>query len=288
MELFLCYSDTKAGEEILVLLGKFGGGFKYLAADINNFLARQIDAFVSGAIVDYSLISACITAILDLGDSSSYPVLFNLLCAGFPEVIAFEAAGAMDLIPGNYAQFLADVIRINPPEEKLAAFKAGNSSNHLSIYERGYLAELALEQSFSLMDGEENTVLSAMRYAAISALVPLRWTRASVLAIRHYYLVYADYQQGDAAKEQLVEAIACLGAVGDSDAALVLALQLGLINISTEKTGIYDNAITLAIIKALGMIGHKDVYEHLLQVSYLSYPDSIHSAAREAIEHLKW
>jgi hypothetical protein len=156
----------------------------------------------------------------------------------------------------------------------------------MTVAERGQIAELALSQS--LLYRDDNVDLSTIRYDAIIKLTQLRWTRANALAIRHYYIVQADYLHDIAPKERFLEAIMCLGALGNSDAALVLALQLGLINIRTQTTGIFDEEITLAIVQALGLIGDNAVFNHLSHVIDLPYTDEIIAAAREAIDRLKW
>ena len=287
-KLFLEYPDSILGAETLITLGKLGKGNRNIINNINNYLSEKTLLYKSGESVNYALISACITATMELGDSSSYPVLFAVMCADYPEMITFEAYGAFELIPGNIKQFLFDVVEKNPPAEKLAAFKAGINSERLSMPDRGQLAELALERSLTSYDSEDNADLSDMRYAAVLALIPLRWTRAGALAVRHYYRVQSDFQRDAVPKERFLEAIALMGAVGNSDAALALGLQLGLINIRTEKTDEFDAEITLAIVQALGLIGDKAAFDHLLHISDLSYPEYIKAAAKEAIDRLKW
>jgi len=287
-KLFQEYSDSAIGAETLITMGKLGKGNRNLIDNINNYLAGQNTLFRSGNSVNYMIISACITAIAELGDSSSYHALFSVLCSGYPEVIAFEASGAFDLIPGNLKQFLFNVIEKNPPAEKFLAFKAGIDSERLNISERGQLAELALEQSLVLSVSEEDRDLTALRYSAVTALISLRWTRANALAIRNFYRVQTDFQQNEDVKDRFLEAIECLGAVGNSDAAFALVLQLGLINARTEKTRTFDPEITLAIVKALGLIGDKAAFEQLLDVRNLPYPENIQAAAKEAVDRLKW
>ncbi|MDR3020856.1 MAG: hypothetical protein LBU66_08165 [Treponema sp.] len=285
-KLFLDYPSHETKAEILVALGTLGKRNQAIINNINNYLMEINSQFKEGEPVDYMMVSACIAALMELGDSSSYPVLFEILQAGYPEVIVFEAFGAMELISGDLRQFLAGVIEKNPPEEKFIAFRAGINSQRLSVSERGLLAELALEQG--LTAGEENASITAMRYSAVTALTNLRWTRANALAIRHYYMVLTDHLQDAIPKGRLIEAIACLGAVGNSDAALVLGLQLGLINARTENAGDYDADVTLAIVQALGNIGHNAAFDHLLYASALSYNEDIIAAARAAIDRLKW
>jgi len=287
--LFLEYPDAQVKDEILGTIGIIGKGNRILTNNINMYLIERSLSFRLGGAVDYVNVSACISAIMELGDSSSYQALFAVICAGFPEVIASEAYGALDLINGNLYQFLLNVIVNNPPEEKFIAFRAGVNSRRLTVSQRGQIAELALEQAFaaSLVE-EEDSNITAMRYASVLALTSLRWTRANAAAIRHYFRVLADYHNDTVSKDRLIEAIACLGAVGNSDAALTLGLQLGLINARTESTSSYDAEITLAIVRALGSIGYKAAFDHLLDVENLPYGEDIQNAAREAIDRLKW
>jgi hypothetical protein len=285
-KLFSEYPDDREGAEILIAMGVLGKGNQAITRNINNYLMERNMIFRSGRSVDYSMISACIAAIMELSDSSSYPALFASICAGYPEVISSEAYGALELIHGNLYQFLSGVIENNPPEEKFAAFKAGVNSERLSLWERGQLAELALE--LTLRSDDDNIDITALRYASVLSLTGFRWTRANASAVRHYYRVQADFLNGSAARERFVEAIAFLGSVGNSQAALILGLQLGLINDRMENSDVFDAEITLAIVQALGLIGDNAAFDNLLSVRNLPYPENIIAAAEEAIERLKW
>jgi len=285
-KLFIEYPDPGVRGEIIIALSNIGKGNHVLIERINNYLAQMNNMFLSGEAVDYSIVSACISALMVLGDSSSYPALFAIICSGFPEVIASESYGALVLIPGNLHQFIFNIIEKNPPNEKYAAFRSFMNSERLKIPERGQLAETALSQS--LLAGGDDADLTDMRYDAVRILSRLRWTRANTLAIRHYYIVQADYNHDLISKDRFLEAIACLGAVGNSDAALVLGLQLGLINIRTESTGVFDEEITHEIVHSLGLIGDNAAFYHLSYVTNLPYTDYIIAAAEEAISRLKW
>jgi len=284
--IFLENPDSEIAAEILITLGSLGKGNRKIIDNLNNYLMVSSLSFRSGQAVNYTVVSACISAIMELGDSSSYQALFATLCAGFPEVIASEAFGALEVIPGNLFQFLLNVLWNNPIDEKFAAFRTGINSERLNISERGQIAELALEQALGI--AEDNTNLNVMRYAAVLTLTQLRWTRANSLAIRHYYRVQNDFLQNAVPKERFIEAIEFLGAAGNSQAALVLGLQLGLINARTENTGFFDAEITTAIVQALGHIGDNAAFDHLLHVGNLPYSEIIHAAAREAIDRLRW
>ncbi|MDR2596498.1 MAG: hypothetical protein LBC76_04165 [Treponema sp.] len=285
-ELLLKYPVSAIKADILTTIGVLGKDNQGIINGVNNYLIYINSAFESESVIDYSLVSACITAITEMGDSSSYPVLFNLLFTGYPEVISSEIYGALDVIDGDLFLYIRDIMEKNPPEEKFVAFKAGINSRRLSFMELGHLAELALETG--LLDFTGNADLIAMRYAAIQTLTSLRWTKASEMAVSYYHRITADYLQSVVSKGRLIESIACLGAIGDSSAALALGLQLGLINEKTKSTGVYDADITLAIVRALGSIGINTIFEHLLFTSNLSYNENIKTAAKEALDRLKW
>jgi hypothetical protein len=285
-QIFMDYPDLQTKADILVALAIHGKGNRNVTDKINNYLMELNDLFISGEDVDYLLVSASITAIVELDDVSSYPVLLTVLNTGYPEVISSEAYGALDVLNGNLYRFLTNVIEKNPPHEKYLALRTGANSKKLSISERGQLASLALEKALDVV--EEDADLDALRYSAVSEITLLRWTNASALAVKNYYRVNEDFLQNAVTKNRLTEAIACLGAVGNMDAALTLALQLGFINSKTEKTGVFDPEITLAIVRALGNIGANASFDHLIHVTHLSYPDFIKIAAMEAADRLKW
>jgi HEAT repeat protein len=289
-KIFSLYRDSLTRAEALGALALLGKGNIQVAENLNQYLANQNNLYRSGMNPDYPTLLACISALAVLGDPSSFPVLFSALNAGYPDNVIHEAAEALASLQGDYRQFLIDVLRQNPPAEKAAAFRAGMNNERFGNAEKGQLAETALDVSLDLSpgSGEGDPVIAALRYAAVSALTRLQWTGASPLAVKHFYRMQADYQNSLVSREHLVEAINCLGAMGSSDAAQALALQLGFLKSQTERGGDPDTVITLAVVNALGTIGDKSAFDYLLYISYLSYPEHIQAAAREALTNLKW
>jgi HEAT repeat protein len=288
---FSRFQDPLIRVEVLNALAVLGSGNARIVENLNQFLVNQNSRFRSGIPPDeYPVLSACIGALGAIGDRSSFPALFSVLTTGYPEAVTREAAAAMDAIPGDFSQYLADVIRRNPPVEKFAAFTVASNNRRFSDTERGEMAALALETGLDFFAGnrEDEATVSNLRYAAARALRNLRWTKAAGLVIKHFYRVQQDYSRGGASREQVVEAITCLGAMGSSDAAQVLALHLGFLNSRMERDGEFDDAVTLGAIEALGEIGDKVAFDYLLYISYLPYPKEIQGAAKEALSRLKW
>ena len=300
-ELFQVYRDSYSRVQILGALARLGKGSPFVIRNLNQFLDEQNSSYRGGNMTysgirdnipggDYSVISACIAALGSLGDVSSFPFLFSTMTAGYPHAVTQETLKALDSIQGNYKDYLIDIIKRNPFNEKAAAFRIGAYNEKLKPAERGELAQIALEVSLNAPSsaGNPNSIESSLRYDAITVLTRLRWSAAAAPAIRNFYQTMTDYSQGTAPRDRLLEAIVCLGVMGNAEAAQALALQLGFLNSTTESTGEYDEAIIIALIGALGELGDKAAFDSLLYIGYLNYPDKIQAAAREALNRLKW
>ncbi len=160
--------------------------------------------------------------------------------------------------------------------------------------DRGEIAEGAMAAALdattqaATMSPVEVQALRELRFASARQIRALKWQKASPLAIQHFRLVQADYAKGAASKTEFLEAIACLGAMGSTEAAQALALYLQLINAQTEQGSPFDEDILLATISALGELGDKVAFDYLLQIGYLQYTDLIKRAAKDALLKLRW
>ena len=65
-------------------------------------------------------------------------------------------------------------------------------------------------------------------------------------------------------------------------------LKLEEFNNKKEKDEKLSIPVVKAVINTLGAIGNKTAFDYLLAVTYLSYPDEVLSAAREALAGLRW
>ena len=290
LKVFQKYRDSAVRVEIINSLAAVGKGNSLVYETLNQYLLEQNKLRFSSLSIDYPVISACIAALAGFGDSSSYLPIFGAMTADYSSSITREAAAALDTLPGNFWQFLMDLVLNNPPPEKLAAFMAGANNQRFTPVEQGQLAynAMTLGLDYQAVSIEETNILSSLRYLAAIELTRLQWTQASHLAIQHFYRVQSDFQRGYATKERYLESIQCLGAMGTSEAAINAALQLGLINSQTEYSGAYDTDIILALIRVLGTIGEKSAFDPLMAIDYLPYSYEIKAAAREAVDRPRW
>jgi HEAT repeat protein len=287
---FTSFQETSIRVEVLRALSVLARGNGALVENLIRFVADQNDLFHAGTDPDYATLSACIAALGALNDSSAIPVLFTVMRFNYPDPIPAEAASVLERLPLDNEEYLIGVIRRSDYPDKLAAFNVGINSKIYTDAERGAVAEAALETGLDFFpgNGEGEKILEQMRYTAIRLIRDLQWNRAAPLVIRHFYRVRQGYGAGTAKKEQFLEAISCLGAMGSPEAARVLTLQLGYFNLQMEQQDEYDDSIVLEAVNALGDLGDKIAFEHLLNISYLSYPEHIQNAAKEALVRLKW
>jgi HEAT repeat protein len=289
-KVFSVFRDSQTRSNTLEALAVLGKGNIGVVENLNQYLANQNNLYRSGMNLDFVTLSACIGALASLGDGSSFPVLFSALAAGYPDNISREISGALERIDGNYAEFLLGVIQKNPAQEKLAALRAGLSSGKIGPFQRGELSISALETTIDIptTNSDSGIAIGALKSLAARTLGDLKPVRASPVMVKYFYQVQEDYQAKLVPKDRLIEATNCLGAIGSSEAAQALALQLGFYNSQTERTGEYDEEVVLALVSALGNTGDKIAFDYLLYVGYLAYPESIQSAARDSISRLKW
>jgi HEAT repeat protein len=306
---FSSFRDTVIRVEAVNSLALLAPGDPVTAEHLNQFVANQNSLHRSGMTLDYVTLEACVTALGTIAGPAAIPVLFAVMTAGYPDPVPDSARSALAAIsdPGEYRRYLGEVIGRSPPPEKRAAFEAGMRNSRFSDADKGELAEIALQTTLAALDtgaaadsgtsgsggpGGGNTVgngaLAELRFAAVISLGTLRWVRAAPLVIRHYSRLYQDFAQGLAPQGRVLEAITSLGAMESAEAAQILSLQLGRINAHMESSGDWDEELTLCLITALGELGHKIAFDYLTYISYLSYPEPVQFAAKEALNRLKW
>ncbi|PKL23971.1 MAG: hypothetical protein CVV47_11940 [Spirochaetae bacterium HGW-Spirochaetae-3] len=289
-KLFGVYKDNLVRVPLLQTLAEVAGGNKDILKELNAFLDTQVSLFKSGVRIDLAVLDSAIYAIGRLGDASSFPYLFSAYTASVNKAITDRASVAMAALSGDYAAFLAEVIRSNAPAEKAAALEAGLRGDALSPDKRAELAEAALSVGVSYQgssSGDLSYILS-LRTSAARELTAREWQKASPLAIKHFYDYQMQFNRGQVSKSNFLESIALLGAMGTSDAAQALALYLQLINTETEQGKSFDEQIALAVVTNLGRLGDKSAFDYLLYIGYLQYPESVKKAARDALQKLRW
>jgi hypothetical protein len=292
--LFQSFQDPDVRAAAVAALGTAGVGEARVAENLNAFLASQNSLFRSGAQPEYPALEACVAALGQLGDGSSFPVLFSAYVAGYSPALATKAAKALGSIKGDYRGYLIRVIAKNPPLEKSAAYAAGMENPNFSDADKGELAEAAMSAALDAsgpgasLSPVEAQSMRELRRTTARELRDLKWQKASSVAARYFSVAQSDYSKGSATKAEFLEAISCLGAMGSTEASQSLSIYLQLVNAQTEQGLPYDEDVLLAVISSLGDLGDKAAFDYLLQIGYLQYSEKVKKAARESMLKLRW
>ncbi len=290
LSLFKVFRESSVRVPVLLTIAEVGVGNQRVVQELNQFLDTQNVLFRSGVQPDTQVLDALVYALGKLGDRSSFSYLFSTYITNYSKIISDRASVAMAGLEGDFVAYLSEVINKNQAPEKLAALKVGLANVTLSPEKRGELAEVALSVGVNSQSPTpvDQVALVDMRALAARELIAQSWQKASPVAIRHFYDFQVSYNRGQVSKNNFLEAIALLGAVGTPEAALALSIFMQLINTETEQGKNYDTQITLAVINNLGKLGDKAAFDYLLYVGYLQYPDNVKAAAKDALQKLRW
>lgn len=287
---FMSWREASVRVPVLRALSVLGRGDGQVIENLNQYLATQNSVFASGMAPDLETLAASIEALGRLNSASSFSVLFSTMVAEYPTDIKEKASQAIRSLEGDYRKNLIGVIRRNPPIEKLAAFREGTDNRETDPDLSGEMAEAALEVALESAErgDDSDEAMQTLRRLAVRELTHKRWSRATPLLIRHFHLVQTVREGQETDRDSIIDAIKALGAMGDSRAAQVLSLYLGLLNAEMERSKTWDDRILPATIEALGDLGDKMAFDYLLYTGYLPYPDDIKALARSALNRLKW
>ncbi len=288
--LFDTDEDTGVRISCLNALGTLAQGDEEILEYMNLWLQNQNAVFQSGRVPDVYVISAAVRTLGELGDQSSFPVLFATMNVGYTDDISRSARENLYRLDGELKDSMIVILKESDLAEKKSALEMSLETDRLKQEEKGEIAQFALDVGLhtAAVDNPSRQIARDMRYIAAVALAQRKWASATDLAIEHFDAVLLEYDRVLTDKRRVVEAIDCLGAMGTHEAAVRLTQYLVLLNSYTERLREFDNIIVLAVIENLGSLGDKTAFDDLLYAQYLSYSSEIKKAARDALENLKW
>lgn len=274
--------------EALSTLGIIAGGIESIGVQMIDWLERQNTAFSNGERVNQQVVGESVVTLGKLGLPDAFPVLFTTMVLKYSDDISAKASEALTQIEGDYKELIIKVIQQSSLNEKLAALQEGLAGESLTDEERGEIAETALQLGIytSVSSQKEQELIRQIRFAAIRGLTELQWSKATPNVIEHFDITLLEYDRDLIVQSNLLEAIACLGAMGTHEAAVRLTLYLELLNAYVENGQNVETQVVLAVITNLGILGDPVAFDHLLYTGYLDYPGSIKKAAREALNKL--
>jgi hypothetical protein len=289
-KLFDTDEDTGVRISCLNALATLAKGDEEIIGYMNLWLQNQNAVFQSGRVPDVYVISAAVRALGELGDQSSFPVLFTTMVVGYTDDISRSTRENLFRLDGDLKDNMIGILKNSDLAEKKLALEMSLETDRISEAQKGEIAQFAMDVGLhtAAVDNPSRQIARDMRYIAARALAERKWASATDWAIEHFDTVLLEYDRGLTDKRRVIEAIDCLGAMGTHEAAVRLTQYLVLLNSYTERLQEFDNIIVLAVVENLGSLGDKSAFDDLLYAQYLSYSSEIKKAARDALENLKW
>jgi len=289
-KLFAVTADTQTLSKAAQSLGIVGVGDPDTILNLNRWVDSQNSIFASGKTPDLAVVAAAFKALGNLGDPSSFPLLFSAMNLGYPDAVAKIARDALLSLKGDFQQMLGDVVRARPLPEKKLALQMALDSDKLNDDQKSSVAEIALDIGLhsGSPDASGKTTLRDIRYAAAAALAARKWSHAAPFMIEHLDQAIGEFDKGLVDRNHLLDAITELGAMNTHEAAVRLTQFLVLINSYTEKGKAYDDQVVFQVLTNLGTLGDKVAFDDLMYTQYLNYSTTVKKAARAALDKLKW
>jgi HEAT repeat protein len=289
-KLFDIEQETGVRISCLNALGTLAQGDEEIIEYLNVWLRKQNTVFQSGKVPDIYIISAAVRALAQLGDQSSFPVLFNTMTIGYMDDITRSAREGLFRLGGELKDNMIAILKGSDLKEKKLALQMSLETDRLDDNAKAEIAQFAMDVGLhtAAADNPSRQIAREIRYLAAAALTERKWSAATDLVIEHFDTVLMEYDRGLADKRRVVEAVDCLGAMATHEAAVRLTQYLVLLNAYTERQQEFDNIIVLAVVQNLGVLGDKTAFDDLLYAQYLSYSSEIKKAARNALDNLRW
>jgi HEAT repeat protein len=289
-KLFTVTKDSVTLTKAAVALGVVGVGDKDTVTNLNRYVDSQNAFFASGQTPDLAVFAACVKSLGQIGDPSSFPLLFSAMNLGYPEQVAGIARAALLSLKGDFSEMLTGVMRTRPLPEKKVALKMALDTDKLNDQQKADFCELALDIGLhsGVSESTNKVVLRDIRFQAAAALGARKWSHATGLLIEHLDQSIGEFDNGLIDRNHLLDAIGELGAMNTHEAAVRLTQFLVLINSYTEKGKAYDNQIVFAVLQNLGALGDKVAFDDLMYTQYLNYATAVKEAARAALNKVKW
>jgi hypothetical protein len=290
--LFSVYQDADIRTALLRDFAVLGKKNDTVITLVNNYASAQISLFHSTPKeVENEPLAEAIKTLGAFGNPSSFFILFSCLTADITPEITSLAKNSINAITTDYKTNIISLIKNNPPPEKLLAFRLAIGNSAISEFIHAEIAENALSVAINYTGADTQDIPQSIYDLQIESMRIIErtsWTRASSLVIRYFELAQKQHKDGKITDETFIEIINCLSVLASSDAGQTLSSYLGTLNSAMEKTDSYNEAVMLAVIKSLGVLGDKSAFDHLLYVTYLDYSDAVISAARDSLARLKW
>lgn len=241
--------------------------------------------------LDISVSKSCINFLSIHGDNESFIITYNLWNSKkFINLNNELEKCIISLIPISMNEAVS--IACNSNLDKVLNFSnlIFNNQNKINENSLSELAENILSNSILLVrkSQKSDSSVDEVQKKCVSILAQNQWTRASSRVMEYFDYSKEKYSKKEMKEENFIFLIDSLDDIAPLDSVAALIEYLETLNSRVEKFESVSENVALAVINTLGAIGDKTAFDALLGVTYYAYPQSVLSAARDALSGLKW
>ena len=259
--------------------------------DIKNFTAilnEYIQNVNPGA--DSSLIKAVINTLEITGNRDSFVILYNLWNNKRFSAFYEDIEKALINLSAFSVNEIIQIIRSKDITQTCKVFALTQKNSKISKNLLCEISEISLSETILLVDSASKFTneVNNLQSQCLSILEENKWTRASSIAIDYLRFCKKMFDNGVITEEYFSRVISSMAEISPIESVNTLCALLEEFNNKKEKDEKLSIPVVKAVINTLGAIGNKTAFDYLLAVTYLSYPDEVLSAAREALAGLRW
>jgi len=283
--LFTVYRDTTTRIRILEVIGEIGAERPEETGYLAQWVATQNNLRGGGGDVDLQVLTAAMDALGQLRAPVAFEPVLDVILTQYPDFVTTRARANLGELDGVPLELATDVIRRKDVSDKGPAFLFFMEDEYLSDPDKLELARITLNEALRAQPAtvRERETLRQLRFTAASRIREGAYAAATNSVIRHFNETVLEFDRDQIPKNRVLEAIATLGAMGNTEAAVRLTDYLELLNTYTERERPYDMQILLATIRNLEILDDPGSYNALFMTTILeNYPDRVRDAAREA------
>lgn len=252
--------------------------------ELNKYL--QSDGI---ATADKSVLKSVISTLESIGNNKSFNILFSLYINPEFESVQNDLETTLIKLAPNYIDEILYIINEKDVAKNKPLFEKIVKNSKISKNNLCEIAENLLNSSILYVENStEKDDFTKLQIEVLQVLSSNNWTRASSSAISFFIFAKDKFTNGLISEEDMIKIVSSLINVAPIESISPLVSYLVELNSLTEMGKSVSIPVVEAVIKTLGAIGNKSAFDSLLGVTYLNYPESVLSAAREALAGLKW
>ena len=181
---------------LLDTLGVVAQGDRERILDLNGWIQAQTNLYRGGVVPDLQVVRKAVVTAGELGDSTSFPMLLDVLLSQFSDQMTQTAATNMHLLNGSYVDMAIAAVNERSLAERESALSYFVEDLDLSDQERARIAAEVLTTTLNevVRDVTQQRLQRELRYRAIQVLMGVPYEPASTAVIRHFQLTIRDYE----------------------------------------------------------------------------------------------